>query len=118
MQILSTRRTKNSVITTPSSMSHHIASGLHVPPIIPFPRVSQSFFSQVLVPHISYQGLLEDCGNDISLKSHLELAKEYLTACHQEQYMPRTPATSTQQHYVPQSPSTSQLHSTVSWLCM
>ena len=29
----------------------------------------------VLDPHILYQGLLADCGDDISLKSHLELAK-------------------------------------------
>ncbi|KIM78646.1 hypothetical protein PILCRDRAFT_55234, partial [Piloderma croceum F 1598] len=37
-------------------------------------------WSSLLDPRISYQGLLADCGDDISLKSHLELAKECLTA--------------------------------------
>ena len=43
----------------------------------------------VLDPHISYQGLLADCGDDISLKSHLELAKEHLKVHYHEQYMPK-----------------------------
>ena len=50
----------------------------------------------VLDPRISYQGLLADCGDDISLKSHIELAKEHLTTCYQEQYMPQAPTTAPQ----------------------
>ena len=41
-----------------------------------------NMFSSVLDPHISYQGLLVDCGDDQSLKSHLELAQEHLKACY------------------------------------
>lgn len=47
----------------------------------------------VLDPRISYQGLLADCGDDISLKSHLELAKERLKNRYREQYMPQVRAT-------------------------
>jgi hypothetical protein len=61
----------------------------------------------VLDPRISYQGLLADCGDDISLKSHLELAKERLTARYREQYMPQAPTTAPQPSAAPKPSSSS-----------
>jgi hypothetical protein len=81
-----------------SLMSHHIIFGLRV-------RVSSLLVANiflvcplsVLDPRISYQGLLADCGDDLSLKSHLKLVKERLKARYREQYMPKAPTTAPQQ---------------------
>jgi hypothetical protein len=42
---------------------------------------------EVLDPRISYSGLLADCGDDLSIKSHLELIKGQLAQCYCEQYV-------------------------------
>ena len=54
----------------------------HVYPLIVF---------VVLDPQISYSGLFADCGNDLSLKSHLELIKSQLVQCYREQYVRDNP---------------------------
>ena len=54
----------------------------HVYPLIVF---------EVLDPRISYSGLLADCGDDLSLKSHLELIKSQLAQRYREQYMRDNP---------------------------
>jgi hypothetical protein len=51
-----------------------------------------NMFSSVLDPRILYQG-----GDDQSLKSHLELAKERLKVRYREQYMPTTPTSTAPQ---------------------
>ena len=85
-------------------MSHHIISGLHVSNLLSFVAIILLGHLLVLDPHILYQGLLADCGDDISLKSHLELAKERLKACYCEQYMPKL-STIAPQPSTPQSSS-------------
>jgi len=65
----------------------------------------------VLDPRISYHGLLVDCGDDASLKSHLELAKERLAARYREHYMPRAPAAAPQSS-VPQPSSPQKVNFT------
>jgi hypothetical protein len=51
----------------------------------------------VLDPWISYYGLLADCSDDLSLKSHLELIKSQLAQRYREQYMCDAPAPVQQQ---------------------
>jgi hypothetical protein len=79
-------------------MTHHIIHGHHVSEEIPISDYLLSHSkSTVLDPRISYQGLLADCGDDVSLKSHLELSKEQLAAQFQEQYIcPSLPVTTPQ----------------------
>ena len=45
----------------------------------------------VLDPQISYSGLLADCGDDLSIKSHLELVKGQLVQHYREQYLHDAP---------------------------
>jgi hypothetical protein len=61
----------------------------------------------VLDPRISYSGLLSDCGDDWSLKSHLELIKSQLAQRYHEQYMRDAPAPVQQQPMALPSTSTS-----------
>lgn len=51
----------------------------------------------VLDPRIGYQGLLADCGDDTSLQSHLELAKDRLAQRYRDQYLRESPPVITEQ---------------------
>jgi hypothetical protein len=78
-------------------MSHYIISGhcvSYLPLLVAIILLACPL--SVLDPHILYQGLLADCSDDVSLKSHLKLAKEHLNAHYHEQYMPETPTTAPQ----------------------
>jgi hypothetical protein len=65
-------------------------------------------FLVVLDPRIFYSGLLADCGDDLSIKSHLELVKGQLVQCYREQYLHNAPPPTQQQPVVlPSTSSTS-----------
>ena len=62
----------------------------------------------VLDPRISYSGLLADCGDDLSIKSHLEFVKGQLVQRYREQYLRDAPPPTQQQPvFVPSTSSTS-----------
>jgi hypothetical protein len=62
----------------------------------------------VLDPRISYSDLLADCGDDLSIKSHLELVKGQLVQRYREQYLCDAPPPTQQQPVVlPSTSSTS-----------
>jgi hypothetical protein len=51
------------------------------------------YLMAVLDPQISYHGLLADCGDDISLRSHLDLSKDRLHAFYREHYANKASST-------------------------
>ena len=62
----------------------------------------------VLDPRISYSGLLADCGDNLSIKSHLELVKGQLVQHYCEQYLCDAPPPTQQWPvFVPSTSSTS-----------
>jgi hypothetical protein len=71
-------------------------------------RLYLLIFLVVLDPRIFYSGLLADCGDDLSIKSHLELVKGQLVQRYREQYLRDAPPPTQQQPVVlPSTSSTS-----------